>query len=122
VDRIAAAKGRVEQHRSFAARVREAGPPCLDCRYRTLLGTCGNPAYAKQAFDPARGAYSERFETRVSVARSDDGLCGPEALLFEPRNALVAIANGLGQGAWNVLLSIAAVLFGLGVLWMLLGR
>ena len=122
MDRIAAARGRVDEYRSFVARVAEAGPPCSSCRYRTLIGTCGNPAYAVQTFDPAKADYSESFLTPVSAARADDGLCGPEAMLFEPRTVLVTVIHGLGHGAWSVILTVSATLFALGLLWILLGR
>jgi hypothetical protein len=87
VDRIAAAQERLEAVRLVAQSAREAGPPCSDCHFKTLLGSCGNPAYSEPSFDPVTGEYAERFDTPVAKARAIDGLCGPEALLFEPQMA-----------------------------------
>jgi hypothetical protein len=63
---------------------------------------CGNPAYAEPSFQPAKGAYSEAFNTPVALARADDGLCGPEALLFEPQIAPIAAGAAVAKGAWLV--------------------
>jgi hypothetical protein len=60
---------------------------------------CSNPAYVVQEFSPATGAYSETSRTKVSEARDDTGLCGPEALLFEPHGTVVPLLRGLFKGA-----------------------
>src|SRR5881392_3546845 len=83
MDRVTRAQTELCERKAFAEEVKKAGPPCLTCRHKTLLGMCGNPAYAKQSFDPARGRYSETYEVEVTHARTDDGLCGPEAVLWE---------------------------------------
>lgn len=79
-----AARQRLDQVASIARDARKAGPPCSECRFRKLSNYCGNPAYAEPGFNPAAGTYVEKFTTSVAEARSEDGLCGPEALLFEP--------------------------------------
>jgi hypothetical protein len=61
-----------------------------------LLGACGNPAYAEQKFEPSTGAYSESYFTPVATARSDEGLCGPEAVLFAPHAPVLAVAKSVG--------------------------
>lgn len=116
MDRVGLAKSRVDEFKAFAVKAKEAGPPCMDCRFQTVLGRCSNPAYAEQSFDPARGVYSETFSTPISSARSDDGLCGPEALLFEPRGFIAFVTRNLGRGAWNGVLLVTAVIFVLGLL------
>jgi hypothetical protein len=71
------------------------------------MGTCGNPAYAVPKFSPVTGQYSERFDVSLHTARADDGLCGPEALLFEPHGTIVPLARGVWTGAkigWVMLL------------------
>lgn len=83
MDRVTRAQAELCERKAFAEGVKKAGPPCLTCRHKTLLGMCGNPAYAKQSFDPVTGRYSETFETETGQARADDGLCGPEAILWE---------------------------------------
>lgn len=47
---------------------------------------CGNPAYSEFSYAPATGAVSEVFDVPVAKARGADGLCGPEAILFEALN------------------------------------
>lgn len=106
MDRIAAARARLDEATTLARKASEAGPPCSDCRYRTLLDTCGNPAYVVQEFSPATGVYSERSRTSVRDAREETGLCGPEALLFEPNGAIVPLIRGVWTGAkagWVIL-------------------
>jgi hypothetical protein len=107
----------LDEAAAFAFRAKEAGPPCSECRYRTLLDMCSNPAYVVQEFSPATGAYSETSRTKVSEARDDTGLCGPEALLFEPHGRIVPLARGLWTGAkagWVVLLLGIIVFMALG--------
>lgn len=99
VDRIAAARARLDEAATIALKAKEAGPPCSECRYRTLLDMCGNPAYTVQEFSPATGRYSERSQTKIAEARDDTGLCGPEALLFEPHGTLVPLLRGLWAGS-----------------------
>jgi hypothetical protein len=70
VDRITATKARLEEITAFARRARDAGPPCSDCRYKTLLSNCSNPAYAEPHFDAAVGSYEEMFFTPAQQARA----------------------------------------------------
>jgi hypothetical protein len=77
---------------------------------------CSNPVYAVQDFNPATGQYSERCETTVAEARADNGLCGPEALLFEPRTTFqrtVIAAVTSKPGLWTMFILGAVVLDGL---------
>lgn len=103
MDRAGAVRERIDAAKSLALKARNAGPPCSDCRYRTLLRNCGNPAYAEPHFEASSGVYDEMFQTPVTKARADDGLCGPEALLFEARPPVVEVAKGVGTGLRTVM-------------------
>lgn len=85
-----------------------------------MLGNCGNPAYAEPSFKPHSGIYEEAFFTSVAKARADDGLCGPEALLFEPKPTPATIGVATIKGSWLALriaiFGIVALLF---VSWLL---
>jgi hypothetical protein len=82
---------------------------------------CGNPAYAEPSFEPSKGAYSEAFNVPVAAARADDGLCGPEALLFHPLDGLTEAAKGIGKGVWSVLAYASGGIIVLGLAAQLLG-
>lgn len=97
MDRPARVRAELERQKVVARRAVEAGPPCRDCRYATILGTCGNPAYYEQSFAPASGRYSIDRNTSFDDARSEGGLCGPEALLWEPQSKAWAIIGGMGR-------------------------
>lgn len=122
MDRAIAARERLAGVLDVARKAREAGPPCSDCRYRTLLNNCGNPAYAEPRFEPSSGTYAEAFSTPIKSARSDDGLCGPEALLFETQSLPVFVARSVGNGIKVAYLSLAAVVLAITVLGMAMGR
>lgn len=99
MDRIAAARARLDEAASVARKAKEAGPPCSECHFKTLLDMCGHPAYAEPSFDPVSHTYSERFVVPVRTARSEEGLCGSEAVLFEPHGTLVPLFRGFLTGA-----------------------
>ena len=122
MDRIAAAQERLEAVKLVAQSAREAGPPCADCHFRTLLGNCGSPAYSEPSFDPVTGEYVERFATPVAAARAIDGLCGPEALLFEPQHTLMATVSGLWEAGRAVVAIIGGIGLTFGVVAMLFGH
>ncbi len=84
MDRAALAKARIVEVSEAARRYGEAGPSCFDCEHRKVSGRCGNVAYAEQRFEPATGKFALEYPTTIELARADEGLCGPEALLFEP--------------------------------------
>jgi hypothetical protein len=111
----------LDAFKAVAVEARDAGPPCSDCHFRTLLGMCGNPAYAEQKFEPSTGSYSESFFTPIATARAPDGLCGPEALLFEPLGSLVETAKGVGRGVRTVLAYVSGAIIVLGLASQLLG-
>jgi hypothetical protein len=117
MDRVALAKARLEQVTDIARRAGEAGPPCMDCRLRTVLGTCGSPVYVSQTFDPARGKYSEHYVVDVEEARAETGLCGPEGLLWEPiskpRAVLNSVVSYVELNPWRSLVG------GVGLWWLI---
>ena len=108
MNRVIEARARLIDTLDVARKAREAGPPCSECHYRTILGNCGNPAYAEAKFEPASGTYEESYSTSVKTARSDDGLCGPEAILFEAAHIPAFIAKSVFKGLRAAWLSIAA--------------
>ena len=86
MDRPALVRAVLERQKVVARSVIEAGPACRLCAsYRD--GRCANIALVTQEFEPATGRYREVVTAKVDEARSDDGLCGPEGLLFESRSA-----------------------------------
>lgn len=111
MDRISAARERVEANRLLAIEAREAGPPCSECRHKTLLGNCGNPAYSEFSYDAAKGAVSERFDVPVTKARSANGLCGPEAILFEVLTVPAEAMKAAWIGAKTVWFGAVALVF-----------
>lgn len=82
MDRVALVRAELDE-RVRVARIAEAAPACRECRY-DLGGGCGNPALTKTDYQPHTGYFGELVTVSLSDARSDKGLCGPEALLFDP--------------------------------------
>lgn len=97
MDRAAQVRAELERVKVEARAIEAAGPPCRDCRYITLTGSCSNPAYYRQEFEPSSGNYKVRCDTPVATARSEAGLCGPEALLWEPQSKFRAALSGVGR-------------------------
>jgi hypothetical protein len=58
---------------------------------------CDHNVYTKRRFDPAAGRLVEENETSREQARGPDGLCGPEAILFEPASAFSVAAHRVMQ-------------------------
>jgi hypothetical protein len=97
MDRTARVRAELDRVKTEARVIDAAGPPCRDCRFITLTGCCSNPAYYRQEFKASSGDYKVRCETSVDDARSEDGLCGPEALLWEPQDGIRSFFNGIGR-------------------------
>lgn len=82
--RVEAAMARLEAGKAVALRAAEAGPPCAGCAcFVKDMALCGHPAYSEHQFNPIAGEIRQEIAVPAVQARSDDGLCGPEALLFE---------------------------------------
>lgn len=120
MDRVAMARARLEEVTEVARRAGEAGPPCLDCRLRTVLGTCSSPVYVSQTFNPASGRYSEHYVVDVEAARAETGLCGPEGLLWEPlakpRAILNSVVSYVELRPWWTLAGVAGLWWGASLL------
>lgn len=92
--RIAAVRRRLVEMRRDERRAEAAGPPCRAClhfspRRTSMSGAASGPycthlANGDRRFDPVSGRFEERFAVAPERARAADGLCGSEALLFEP--------------------------------------
>ena len=82
---------------------------------------CGHPAYSEQSFSPASGEYSVSHRTPVTAARADEGLCGPEALLFEPNTVVYSAFRGLKIAAGDIAAILGAIGITAGLTAMLLG-
>jgi hypothetical protein len=71
-------------------------------------------------FEPASGRLIEHFDTPVSKARAQDGLCGAEAILFEPQIPPVVVGKAIVSGSWT---AFRLVIFGAALLlfigWLL---
>ncbi len=87
------------EKRSAALRVRATGPSCLFCVHgpaESAQGICGHPLFWNFTADPVKGDVGGKSMTATDTARSSDGLCGPEAELFEPRNVVDRVMRALG--------------------------
>lgn len=102
--RIEAAKLRLGTQRAILSGAKEAGPPCVKCEHFVVDLTrpegpfCGHPVYTDHAFNPARGKLAVKLATNVEDARGPQGLCGPEALLFDPMPLDARIKSALAIG------------------------
>jgi hypothetical protein len=77
-----AARGRVRQVRA-ELRSPAVEFPCLKCRHYELV--CTHPAVIGVNADPEMGTVKIE-KVFAKDARSEDGACGPEGVLFDPRS------------------------------------
>lgn len=93
-------------------RLAKRGPGCEDCAwyaldkkwYRRPRQLCTHIANVERVFNPNTGDFDEKARVRTVDARRVEGLCGPEALLFEPRRrGLAAHAPWLWRGSLGIL-------------------
>jgi hypothetical protein len=77
------ARQRLEGQRAALVEAKQAGPACLRCRYRAISGICTNIAFREQVFDYELGKLAEGPST-TTAKEARRGLCGPDALLFDP--------------------------------------
>lgn len=103
-----------------------AGPPCVGCRHyqpperprgsyplkHLRPAICTHIAHVDRLFDATIGTFHEREETTAETSRAEDGLCGPEGLLFEPKT-LYQRAVQAGYGVYGSVALTAVVLYGL---------
>lgn len=86
--RITEARRRLD---AVAALGEKIGPPsCKSCVHGPIgtggIGSCDHPVHWRLRHDPVTGKLIGRIdEISTDKARSEGGLCGPEALLFDER-------------------------------------
>jgi hypothetical protein len=82
---------KAHEKRTDLAGMRGVDLSCLYCVHGpqdSAVGICGHPIHLEPTVgDVVAGAFSAASTTTTTVARSNDGLCGPEAQLFEARPA-----------------------------------
>ena len=93
-------------------RLQKRGPGCEACIwyeldkkwYRRPREMCTHIAMVERSFNHIKGDFDEKLKVQALDARRPEGLCGPAALLFEPRRrGLAARAPWLWRGAIGVL-------------------
>lgn len=116
MDRVALAQSRLREVR------REVAPtasPCVECDF--LAGPfCTHPAVVSRKVDPVRGKVSEIAREALGV-RGADGLCGPDAVLFEPRALHKIAAESVSRGLGRVIAGTAAIGLAAGLASLLFG-
>ena len=98
-------------------------PGCARCVYGPIkgagLGKCEHPVFWERRRDPVRGEWRGQLTSTTSEARSEQGLCGPEGLLFEPYTPLRRVARRIAAmdhdaivfwGFWTFIAVLFAVL------------
>ena len=108
----ATALARVRADREVAFR-----PLCRDCRFGPVRSTdpdkCEHFAHWNIQGDPVSGNRSLSITTTTAAARNENGLCGPEGLLFAPYTRRQRVARWLARMAPD---NLATVIF-----WAILG-
>lgn len=93
--------------------------PCSECRFGPIdgsgLGVCEHYANWEISVDPVTGKRRGRVAVTTTEARSVDGLCGPEGLLFESYGLRKVIRwlhlqGGLGAAIFLFAVSMGALL------------
>jgi hypothetical protein len=99
MDRVDAARGRLLELKA-ELRSPAVTHPCVQCRHFAVV--CTHPAIAKITVSPETGSVSSSG-VDARVARSEEGLCGPEGVLWEERSLPAAVLVGMLQtsaGRW----------------------
>ena len=104
VDRVSLARERIGGAQRDLAAVEFL---CVECRHFSC-GSCFNPAVQDFAVDPVHGRVSETPKPAKDM-RTEVGLCGPEAALFEPRTYRQVVAGSLWEGAEKVLIGVGSI-------------
>jgi hypothetical protein len=82
--RIAAVRSRLRSLQIDEGAAEALGRPCVSCIYYSNP-VCRHLVLSERQFDVVQGKFDEQSKVGAAEARSNSGLCGPEALLFEPR-------------------------------------
>lgn len=101
------------------------GPACRGCRYGYGVedGICEHLIHSEGSPSPVDGQPLIRSKVSVTEARSIDGLCGPEALLFEPASPLTKLSGWGKETAREMLpplVTMLAIGAGIGAIDLLL--
>ncbi len=126
--RIDAVRERLRELQADEHKAKAVGPPCEHCAHlidEPKLGygepagpRCGHLAYTERRFDVVKGEFEEVNKTLAEKARAPEGLCGPEAILFEPSTGAKAM-RAAGKIFWTLfmlMVAVGAVTVGVGVL------
>jgi hypothetical protein len=121
--RVKAAKARIDENRAALMLARDAGPPCTKCthyvpiynrdparNYRPSL--CTHPAYQDAAYSLESGRVAQIGNVPAYKARAQDGLCGPEGVLFERAHHLLTLFKD-----WRMMAFMVFVAFWISVLY-----
>lgn len=82
------------ERRQEVAKLRSQGPACLYCVHgpeRSAKGLCSHPIFWHVGAEATTDSFTARSMMSTVTARSADGLCGPEAELFQPRFVLARV-------------------------------
>jgi hypothetical protein len=116
-ERITAVREKLSLRRELGA-FTEA-PSCRHCIHGPVensgMGACDHPVHWRLRYDPVTGKLRGRIdETSTSEARSENGLCGPEGLLFAHYSSTQKIVrwfanhNPISAG-WAALATLSAI-------------
>lgn len=122
--RIAAVRAVLRGHQVEQIRAESAGPSCEGCFHLVPAKTgpyahhpqiCGHLAYTQRRYDRSAGKFVEEAETSTDEARADDGLCGFEAIMYEPKFGPVKVWTGRAgaavSAAWLACVAVLLVFF-----------
>jgi len=86
--RIAATRSRLRELQLDEHKAKRMGPACIQCVHYAPSETkpvayCNHIALVDRKLVVTTGEFSEHQHVTAEDARSENGLCGPEALLFQ---------------------------------------
>jgi hypothetical protein len=134
IERVEAVRRRLRELQIDERKAEMAGPPCTYCihylarpedtdpRIKDKGPFCGHLAYVERRHDPTTGRISEIISMDPAIARADDGLCGHEALLFEPVTTSWKVVRWVKYeaipvaGMWVIIGGVISALYGCGLL------
>lgn len=105
--RIAAVRTRLRSLKLDEGAAEALGRPCVSCIYYSMP-VCRHLVLSERQFDVVQGKFDEQSKVEAIEARSISGLCGPEALLFEPRLSAEVLTKPV------IKLAQTALIFGMG--------
>lgn len=122
--RITAVRRRLRELQTEEATVERKGRPCTECIFGPIndngRGRCDHIVHWQRRHDTLNGRWKGRLEVTTAEARSEDGLCGPEGLLFQPYSLKGRAFRWLSQRhaiIWLWILMAAFFIVTLPILW-----